>query len=217
MNKQNDSSWFSDLLMSFAPNCNSVDCEGQTPEEMTNSASWKAFTISTAAAIPWGAIGWATILPELIAITKLQINLIYKIAAYHGKLGVINKTLVLLIFANQAGLAIGRHLTRRIGTKVIIRTLGPKALRAIAKKIGIKIGARVSQKLVGRWVPIVLAPIFGAFSKSMTTDIGRAADALFKGDIVIEDFAECPNGHENGGDAKFCQECGANMKNKQAA
>ena len=184
---------------------------------MTSTASWQAFQISTAAAVPWGPIGWATILPELIAVTKIQVNLIYKIAKYHGKLGQLNKSLVVLVFANQAGLTMGRHLMHKIGPKLVIRSLGSKAIRPIAQRIAAKVGTRISRKLAGRWIPVVLAPLFGAFSKSMTTEIGRTADWLFSHDIEVVDSTLCPNGHEVTEEARFCQECGASMKGKEAA
>lgn len=44
-----DHNWFGDLLAKFIPT--DLDIEGKTPEEMVKSASWKAFAISTAAAI----------------------------------------------------------------------------------------------------------------------------------------------------------------------
>jgi len=208
-NKSFDENWFADILMSFAPS--SVDIEGKTPDEMTSSASWKAFWISTGAAIPPGPLGLATILPELMAITKLQMNLIYKIAAYYHKQGKVNKTIVMLIFANQVGLALGKQVVKRIGRRVIIRALGSKAIRPIAQRIATKIGARLAQKAIGRWIPFVLAPIFGAFSKSMTTDIGREADKIFSQDIEVLDPIKCKNGHDANDGDKFCPECGISL------
>lgn len=164
-----------------------------------------------AAALPPGPIGWATILPELIAVTKIQMNLIYSIAAHHGKQGKLNSTLIVLIFANEAGLTVGRQLVKKAGTKVIVRALGSKAIRPIAQKIAARIGARITQRVVGRWIPFVLAPLFGAFSKSMTTKIGREADKLLGQDIELLETTECQNGHEVPAGAKFCQECGAPM------
>ena len=208
--KKFDDSWFMDLLMKFAPS--STDISGGTPEEMVSSASWKAFSISTAAALPPGPLGWATLLPELLAVTKVQMNLVYAIADHYGKKGMINRTIVALIFANQAGVTVGRNVVKKVGSKVVIRTIGSKAVRPIAQKIAARIGARITQKAVGRWVPFVLAPVFGAFSKSMTTDIGNEAIKLFGQDIEVVDTKECTNGHEVMGDSKFCQECGTAVK-----
>jgi hypothetical protein len=207
--KQDEGHWFADLLMKFAPT--EVEVTGETPEEMTSSASWKTFGISTAAALPPGPFGLATILPELMAVTKIQMNLIYAIAAYHKKEGKLNSTLVLLIFANEAGVEVGKAVAKQMGAKLIIKTLGSRSIRAIAQKIGIKITARITQKAVGRWIPFVLAPIFGAFSKAMTTRIGEEANRLFSQDFDVEETKLCPNGHDVVEGSKFCQECGATM------
>lgn len=201
-----DGTWFGNLLMEFAPDTVSID--GKTPEEMIQKASWSAFTVSTLSALPPGPIGWLTILPEIIAVTKIQINLIYKIAEYYNKRPVINSTMVMLIFANEAGVNIGKKVLTRVGRKVIIRALGSKAIRPIAQKIGARIGTKITSRLVGRWIPVIIAPIFGAFSKSMTTKIGEEAIALFQEDIEIAASKTCSNGHDFDASSKFCPECG---------
>ena len=158
---------------------------------MISSASWKAFGISTAAALPPGPIGWATIIPELLAVTKIQMNLIYKIATYYEKEKKLNQTIIMLIFANEAGLAVGRQVVKKVGTRLIINALGSKAIRPIAQKIAARIGARLTQKFIGRWIPFILAPLFGAYSKSMTTKIGQEAVRFFEGDFVVVETTEC--------------------------
>lgn len=187
--QESEHNWFGDLLMKFMPT--DMDIEGKAPEEMVKSASWKAFAISTAAAIPPGFIGYVTILPEIIAVTKVQINLIYSIAKYYRKAATMNATITTLIFANETGIAIGQDVVKKVGPKLVVRALGTKALRPITQRIAARIGARVTQRLVARWIPFLLAPVFGAFSKSMTTTIGKYAIKLFQNDIeIIESVSE---------------------------
>ncbi len=202
--------WFVDLMMQFVPDTASLVVDG-TPQEMTRSAAWKAFTVSTGAALPPGPLGWATIVPEIITVTKLQINLIYRIAKYYRQEQKVNSTILMLIFANEAGLALGRSLTRRVADRLIIRAVGSKAIRPMAQSIGTRIGSRISAKLVGRWIPVILAPVFGAFSKSMTAKIGQIADNLFTQEIEFTEIVTCPNGHEVEATHKFCPECGSPM------
>jgi hypothetical protein len=45
-------------------------------------------------------------------------------------------------------------------------------------------------------IEVTLAPIFGAFSKSMTMKIGREATKIFSKDIAIEKSEPCVKGHE---------------------
>ena len=197
MSKQDDlkeGHWFVKLLMDFAPDIENIEVTG-TPEEMTQTASWKAFSISTAAAVPPGPFGLVTILPEIVAVTKIQMNLLYRIAKYHQQAGKVNRTLVLLIFGNALGFAVGSEFFRKVGSRLLVESAGSPGVRNIALRIGKKITTRILPKTVARWVPFVLAPIFGAFSKSMTTKIGREANKIFRQDIAIEKPGPGVNGH----------------------
>jgi hypothetical protein len=205
-------SWLGDLLMNLAPS--DADLSGKTPEEMIRAASWKAFTFSTVSGLAPGPAGWVTILPEIIAVTKIQISLVYAIAKHYGKTSKFNSGTVVLIFANEAGIAT-RGALARVGERLIVRALSSEAVRALSRRIGVKIGARITQRIVGRWVSVVLAPVFGAFSKSMTTRIGREAVKLFSTDFEIVASVPCPNGHEVPEDSKFCPECAAPMTVKK--
>ena len=55
-----------------------------TPEEMIDEAGQRAFKIGTALGLIPGPLGMAVILPEIAALTRLQINLIHRIAGHHG-------------------------------------------------------------------------------------------------------------------------------------
>jgi uncharacterized protein (DUF697 family) len=205
-------SWFVDLIMSFAPNESNITVTG-TPEEMTKTASWESFAISTTAGLVPGPFGWATILPELAALTKLQMNLVYKIAKYHEQELKINKTIVMHIFAGALGVVLGRKLLQKTGTRIIVKALSAQAIRKLAQNIGVKIGSKIIQRGIGRWLFMVTAPIFGAFSKSMTTKIGRVADEFFSQEILVEEMILCSQGHEVPNSSKFCPECGEAMEN----
>lgn len=178
-------SWFEKLVMHFVPSEAEAGPAGETPDDMIASAARQAFGISTAAALPPGPLGLMTIFPELIAVTKIQMNLICRIAAYYGKQGQVNATLILLIFANEAGLAIGRHIVTRVGTRILIRTLGEESARSAARSVAARIGTRLAKKALGRWVPVLIAPLFGLFSKRLTARIGKEAVKLFSLDIEL--------------------------------
>lgn len=209
--KNIEKNWFGELLLNFAPR--DIQVEGQTVEELIRNASWKAFAASTLLALPPGPLGLATILPELLAITKIQINLVYAIAKLKGKEAKLNDSLVALIFAHEAGLQIGRYLSQNFGDKVVVRSLSKRALGQIAEQIGLRIGIRVTQKALGRWVPIVFAPVFGALSKKMTERIGEEAAKLFDGEIELEDVLKCTQGHEVEVDWVSCPVCGESVSN----
>jgi hypothetical protein len=187
--------WFFDLLMKVAPKPEEVIVTG-TPEEMIKEAAKKSFWVSTTLSSVPGPFGLATILPEIGAVTKVQINLVYKIAKYYKNLGTINQSIVLLIFANALGLAIGNQLVRRVGVRLVIKALSAPVIERIAQRIGLQIAAKITQRIAGRWIVFIAAPIFGLFSKRMTQKIGVEATALLAEGIKFEDASECKQDHE---------------------
>jgi len=187
--------WFFDLVMKFAPKPEEVVVTG-TPEEMIKEAGKKAFWISTTLSAVPGPFGLATILPEIGAVTKIQINLVYKIAKYYKNLETINHSIVLLIFANALGLTIGNQLVRRVGVRLVIKALSAPVIERIAQRIGLQIAAGITKRIAGRWLIVIAAPIFGLFSKKMTQKIGIEATALFAEAIEVEDMNGCEHGHE---------------------
>lgn len=177
--------WFEKIISSLLSS--SDDGSPVTyPEEMIHKAAQRAFKISTALGLVPGPIGMVTILPEVAALAKLQINLVYRIARYHHKQKTVNREIILLIFGNVMGVGVGEMLARRVGTKLIVKSVNASVIRGVAKRIGSQIIDRAAERAVGRWLPMLLAPLFGYFSRSMTKKIGREADRLFSGQIELE-------------------------------
>lgn len=203
--------WFFELLVKFAPKPEEVIVTG-TPEEMIKEATKKAFWVSTTLSAVPGPFGMATILPEIVAVTKLQINLVYKIAKYYKNLETLKHSIVLLIFANALGLTIGNQLVRRVGVRLVIKALSTPVIERIAQRIGLQIAAKITQRIAGRWLVVIAAPLFGLFSKKMTQKIGVEATALFaETTIEIEATIRCAKGHEAPLGTRFCPDCGAEM------
>jgi uncharacterized protein (DUF697 family) len=203
-------SWLEKIIDQFKPD-DSIKVTG-TPKEMTSKASWEAFWVSTAAGIPPGPLGMATIVPELVTIIKIQINLVYRIAKFHGKEQQVTPTIILHILATALGIVLGRNLLRKIGTRFIVKALSAQVIKTLAQKLGITIATRLLAKIGARWIPIITAPIFGAFSKSQTKRVGIAANEIFSSDIEFEKFMKCSHGHEVPEDSNFCPDCGEKMK-----
>lgn len=185
--------WFFDLLMKFAPKPEEIVVTG-TPAEMIKEAAQKTFWVSTTLSAVPGPFGLATILPEIGAVTKVQLNLVYRIAKYYKNLETLNQSIVLLIFANALGLTVGNQLVRRVGMRLIIKVLSAPAVERIAPLIGLRIAAGITKRIAGRWLIVIAAPIFGLFSKKMTQKIGAEAMALFAETIEFEET----NSYEQG-------------------
>ena len=177
--------WISSLLDNFIPK--DVNIEGKTVSQLINSAAKKSFLISTGAAIPPGLLGWTTILPEVITITKIQFNLIYAIAKFYNKTENFNVTMISIIFANVLGVELGKEILRKAGANIVVSKLSRELLKPTLKKISVVTLKKLLAKLPGRWVPLITAPIFGAMSYAGTKALGAVADNYFSKKI---EFAE---------------------------
>ncbi len=177
--------WFVETMMGLAPDPEKIQVDG-TPGDMTDLAAHKAFSVSFASGMMPGPFGMATILPELAAVTKIQIDLLYKIAKYHGRLDRVNRTLVLYVFGCALGVTAGRLLVQRAGSRMIVKALSTQAAQKIAGALGARIGSSVVQRGAGRWVCLATAPVFAWLSRRMTEKVGWYADDLFRQDIEIE-------------------------------
>jgi hypothetical protein len=182
--------WLEKTLFSFLSykdeddEMNSPD--SRTPQEMIDSAAARAFRVSTVLGLIPGPVGIMAILPEVVAITKIQINLIHRIARYHGKSEEVNLEMVLLILGNVFGVAAGEALTRKAGTALVIRSVNSRLIKQIARRIGNRMVDTVAEKAIGRWIPMMSAPLFGYLSKSLTRRIGREANRLLTLDLEID-------------------------------
>ncbi len=184
-NDETSGHWFFDLVTACLRNPDRIKVTG-IPEQMIAQAARETFAISSAAGLVPGPFGLAAIVPELISVTRIQLNLVQGIAKYHGSDTKPDRTTLLLIFGEAVGLAVGKGLVRRAGSRLVVRILETELAKALARKIGSRIVAKAVQKSVVRWMPLLAAPILGAFSRSMTVRIGRQADRLFSRRVVLE-------------------------------
>jgi hypothetical protein len=172
--------WFLDLLAKLSPDTEDVAVHGE-PEEMIQNAARVAFRISTAAGAVPGAFGMAAIIPEVAAISRLQIMLVHRIAAYYRRPEFVSQQLILLIFANALGVTLGESFVKKAGTALALKAMASDFAKRLSQKIGVELLTKAAQKSLLRWIPVVTAPVFGLFSHSMTVKIGKEADLFFRG------------------------------------
>jgi hypothetical protein len=182
---QERQNWIEKIIDSLLSHKQDGESTG-TPEEMIDEAAQKAFKISTALGLIPGPLGMAAILPEIAALTRLQINLIHRIAGHHRKQEKVSRELILLILGNALGVAAGESLVRRVGSALVIKSVNTRVIRGIARTIGTRIIDTAAEKATGRWIPMITAPLFGYLSRSLTRKIGREANRLFSQEMVQE-------------------------------
>jgi len=158
-----------------------------TPEEaareLANATAAKAALISGGLALPPGPIGWLTILPDLIAIWKLQSQMVADIAALYGISATLTKEHMLYCLFKHAAAQAVRDLVVRVGNRAIVQHATLRALQIAAERIGVKVTQRAVGAAVSRWIPILGAVGVGAYAYYDTAQVARTAMELFGGPL----------------------------------
>ena len=109
-------------------------------EAATKAAASKAALAAGALALPPGPLGWLTIVPEMLAVWRIQAQLVADIAALHGQTAKLGPAQMLYcLFRHTAAQAV-RDLAVRVGERVIVRPIATAALSQVATAVGLRLG-----------------------------------------------------------------------------
>lgn len=158
----------------------------QASRELANAAAAKAALISGGLALPPGPWGWLTILPDLMAIWKLQSQMVADIAALYGKSATLSREQLLYCLFRHAAAQAVRDLVVRAGERVIVRHATLKALQTVAERIGVTVTQRAVGSAISRWIPILGAVGVGAYAYYDTAQVARTAMDLFSRSLQME-------------------------------
>lgn len=168
----------------------STKLKSRNPEQEARSAATaaaiQASLAAGALALPPGPLGWLTILPEMIAIWKIQAQLVADIAAIYGKTtNLSQEQMIFCLFRHSAAQAV-RDLVVRVGERVLVKPLSLQGFQKIAQKIGIKVTERTIGKGVSRWLPIIGAVGVAGYAYYDTTQVAKTAIDFFSSNFSIE-------------------------------
>jgi EcsC protein family len=153
------------------------------------AAAAKAATAAGALSLPPGPLGWLTVLPEMLAVWRIQAQLVADIAALYGKDGSVTREQMLYcLFKHTASQAV-RDLVVRAGERWLVKKAGTAALQGVARRIGVRLSQQGVSKAASRWLPVVGAMGVAAYAYYDTTQVARAASELFSRPIEFEDEA----------------------------
>lgn len=154
---------------------------------LAGQAAQRAALTAGSLALPPGPLGWLTLLPELVAIWKIQAQMVSDIAAAYGRhAGLGREQMLWCLFRHTAAQAF-RDLVVRMGDRLIFRRMSYTVLERVAKQIGLKLTRRTLGKGVSRWLPVIGALGVGAYAYYDTQQVAATAIALFEGEAALED------------------------------
>jgi len=152
----------------------------EAARKLANAAAAKAALISGGLALPPGPLGWLTILPDLIAIWRLQSQMVVDIAALYGQTATLTREHMLYCMFKHAAAQAVRDLVVRAGTRAVVRRMTVGALQRAVERIGVKVTQRAVGGALTRWIPVVGALGVGAYAYYDTAQVARTATVLFK-------------------------------------
>ena len=153
---------------------------------LADRAARRAAVTAGSLALPPGPLGWLTLLPELIAIWKIQAQMVSDIAAAYGRHASLGREQMLWCLFRHTAAQAFRDLVVRMGDRLVFRRMSHGVIERVARQIGIKLSRQALGKGASRWLPAIGALGVGAYAYYDTRQVAGTAIALFESDIVME-------------------------------
>jgi hypothetical protein len=158
--------------------------------KLASRAAQRAALTAGSLALPPGPLGWLTLLPELIAIWKIQGQMVSDIAAAYGRHASLGREQMMWCLFRHTAAQAFRDLVVRMGDRLIFRRMSWGVAQRVAKQIGVKLTQRTLSKGLSRWLPVVGALGVGAYAYYDTGQVAATAIEMFESEMTIEETAD---------------------------
>lgn len=149
-------------------------------------AQAQAAAISGAAALPPGPAGLLTIVPELLAVWRVQAQMVADIAGTYGRTHALTREqMVYCLFRHAAAQAV-RDLAVRAGERVLIRQASLHVLQGVLGRVGANVTQRMVGKGISRYLPVVGLVGVAAYAWYDTRQVAQTSIELFESDLQVE-------------------------------
>lgn len=159
-------------------------------QRLKRTACLKAATISGALALPPGPLGMATILPDLVAIWRLQQQMVADIASSFGKRAALTREIMIYCLFRHGAAFLARDLVVRMGERLLVRRIALRSLQQVLHKIGLRITQKTIGKTLSRYIPLVGTVGVAGYAYYDTKSVAETAIELFSRPL---DFDENPS------------------------
>lgn len=143
-------------------------------------------TISGAAGLIPGPWGMVAVVPEIAAVIKNQIEMVYDIGVANGKEAQITKELLAGIVMSAIGSGATSLLVMH-GSKVLVKRSSLRVFQKIVSVLAGKVTQQALKASISKWLPIVGAAFMAWLSAHLTNKIGKLANEVFSKEIEISD------------------------------
>lgn len=160
----------------------------RTPDERARAiaatAANKAALAAGSLALPPGPLGWLTIVPELVAIWRIQRQMVADIANVYGVGAELTRSHMLYCLFRHAAAQALRDVGVQVGARLLIQDVPLRLIEKVAAKIGLSLSKRLVGRGITRWLPVVGALGVGAYAYYDTGQVARTAITLFSGEAA---------------------------------
>ena len=163
----------------------SVENPDAAARRLARKAAAQAAALSGALALPPGVFGMLTVLPDLVAIWRIQAQLVADIAGLYGKDMQLTRTHMLYCLFRHAASQVTRDFAVRAGQRFVIQQLSGGALRSVLTSVGISVTQRVAGTAASRWLPVVGAAAVAGYAYFDTLQVAKTAVKMLEG-VVVE-------------------------------
>jgi uncharacterized protein (DUF697 family) len=149
-------------------------------QELTRAAAKKAAMTSGTLALAPGPFGLLTVLPDLLAVWRIQSQLVSDIAAVYGQTASLSREHMLYcLFKHSAAQAV-RDLVVRAGERWLVRKASGALVQSIARRIGVFLSRKLLGEGAARFFPLLGALGVGGYAWYDTRQVAASAIALFE-------------------------------------
>lgn len=151
-----------------------------------NSYSVTNAAISGGASLVPGPWGMVAVIPEIAAVIRNQLAMIYDIGMAYGKSKVLNKELLAGILITAMGASAGSLLIMQ-GSKVLVKRVALRVFQRIIALLAGKITQQALKSVISKWLPGVGAAAMAVWSNYLTRQVGKKAIEIFEKEIVLSE------------------------------
>jgi hypothetical protein len=156
---------------------------------LASRAAQRAALTAGSLALPPGPLGWLTLLPELIAIWKIQGQMVSDISAAYGRHAALGREQMMWCLFRHTAAQAFRDLVVRMGDRLIFRRMSYGVAQRVARQVGVKLTQRTLSKGISRWLPVIGALGVGAYAYYDTGQVANTAIEMFESETSLEDAA----------------------------
>ncbi|MFH1466173.1 MAG: TerB family tellurite resistance protein [Pseudomonadota bacterium] len=132
-----------------------------------------------------GPFGMAAAIPEIVAVMRNQLALIYEVGLAYGKKDVLTRELLAGVLMTALGTSAGTLLVMH-GSKVLVKRVALRVFQRVILVLAGRVTQQILKSMISKWLPVIGAAGMAAWSNYLTRTIGKKAVEIMQRDIEIE-------------------------------